>query len=150
MAFKKEVRYYEIEELSMQERSKDSIENITEYLKIRQAKLEQYIEDYNRETIAYLENNDFLEQIRHEEYHGRTFDSSDPIVRKAVEICLENGKFSSSILQAKLDKGHGWVTNLEFWLEQLDIIGPMNGNKPRDLLITSMGEFNKLATKNSN
>ncbi len=134
----------------MQKRNKNSIENIAEYLKIRQAKLEQYIEDYNRETIAYLENNDFIEQISHEEYHGRTFDSSNPIVRKAVEICLKNGKFSSSILQAKLDKGHGWVTNLEFWLEQLDVIGPMNGNKPRDLLITSMGEFNKLATKNSN
>lgn len=128
----------------MQENNKDLIKNIAEYLKARQAKLEQYIEDYNRETIAYLENNGFLEQMSHEEYHGRTFDPSDPIVRKAVEICLENGKFSSSILQAKLDKGHGWVTNLEFWLEHLDAIGPMNGNKPRDLLITSMDEFDEL------
>lgn len=134
----------------MNEKEKNLPKEIARFLEIRQAKLEQYIEDYNRETIAYLENNNFLEQIRHEEYHGRTFDPSDLIVRKAVEICLENGKFSSSILQAKLDKGHGWVTNLEFWLEHLDVIGPMNGNKPRDLLITSMGEFNKLATKNSN
>lgn len=129
----------------MQENNKDSIKNIAEYLKARQAKLEQYIEDYNRETIAYLENNDFIEQISCEEYHGRTFDFSNPIVRKAVEICLENGKFSSSILQVKLNKGHGWVTNLEFWLEHLDVIGPMNGNKPRDLLITSMDEFDELA-----
>jgi len=134
----------------MQENNKDLIKNIAEYLKVRQAKLEQYIEDYNRETIAYLENNGFLEQMSHEEYHGRTFDPSDPIVRKAVEICLENGKFSTSMLQAKLDKGHGWVTNLEFWLEHLGVIGPMNGNKPRDLLIASMDEFDKLATKNSN
>ena len=134
----------------MHENNKDLIKNIAEYLKARQAKLEQYIEDYNRETIAYLENNDFIEQMSHEEYYGRAFDPSDPVARKAVEICLENGKFSTSMLQVKLDKGHGWVTNLEFWLEHLGIIGPMNGNKPRDLLITSMGEFNKLATKNSN
>lgn len=128
----------------MQENNKDLIKNIAEYLKARQAKLEQYIKDYNRETIAYLENNDFIEQISHEEYHGRTFDSSNPIVRKSVEICLENGKFSTSMLQAKLDKGHGWVTNLEFWLEHLGVIGPMNGNKPRDLLIASMDEFDEL------
>ena len=128
----------------MQKRNKNSIENIAEYLKIRQAKLEQYIEDYNRETIAYLENNDFIEQMSHEEYYGRAFDPSDPVARKAVEICLENGKFSTSMLQAKLDKGYGWVTNLEFWLEHLGVIGPMNGNKPRDLLIASMDEFDEL------
>lgn len=128
----------------MNENYKNLPKEIARFLEVRQAKLEQYIEDYHRETIAYLESNGFLGEMSHEEYYGRTFDPSDPIVRKAVEICLENGKFSTSMLQAKLDKGHGWVTNLEFWLEHLGVIGPMNGNKPRDLLIASMDEFDEL------
>ena len=129
----------------MNENDKNLPEEIAKFLEARQARLEQYIEDYHRETIAYLENNGFLGQMSHDEYRGRTFDPSDPVVRKAIEICLEKGKFSTGILQTYLGKGHGWVAGLSFWLEHLGVVGPMNGNKPRDMLITSMEEFDKLA-----
>lgn len=76
---------------------------------------------------------------------GRTFDPSDPLVRKAIEISLNNGKFSTGALQSRLSKGHGWVSGLGFWLEDIGVVGPVNGNKPRDLLITSMEEFDEMA-----
>ena len=76
---------------------------------------------------------------------GRKFDPQDPLVRKAIEICLKNGKFSTSLLQTYLSKSHGYVSGLGVWLEELGAIGPVNGTKPRELLITSMEEFDDLA-----
>ena len=76
---------------------------------------------------------------------GRRFDPNDPVVRKAVEISLSKGKFSTAMLQTYLGKGHGFVSGLAIWFEEIGVIGPQNGNKPRDLLITSMDEFDQLA-----
>ena len=75
---------------------------------------------------------------------GRRFDPQDPIVRKAVEISLNKGKFSTAMLQTYLGKGHGFVSGLAIWFEEIGVIGPQNGNKPRDLLISSMEEFDQL------
>ena len=75
---------------------------------------------------------------------ARRFDPQDPVVRKAVEISLNKGKFSTAMLQTYLGKGHGFVSGLAIWFEEIGVIGPQNGNKPRDLLITSMEEFDAL------
>lgn len=75
---------------------------------------------------------------------GRTFDPQDPLVRKAVEISLSKGKFSTAMLQTYLGKGHGYVSGLAIWFEEIGVIGPQNGNKPRDLLISSLDEFDTL------
>ncbi len=76
---------------------------------------------------------------------GRRYDPNDPVVRKAVEISLNKGKFSTAMLQTYLGKGHGFVSGLAIWFEEIGVIGPQNGNKPRDLLITSMEEFDQLS-----
>ncbi len=78
---------------------------------------------------------------------SRRFDPNDPLVRKAIEICIDNGKFSTSLLQAHLGKGHGFVAGLGFWLESINVIGPVNGTKPREILISSMEEFDDLANQ---
>ena len=76
---------------------------------------------------------------------GRRYDPNDPVVRKAIEITLKNGKFSTASLQTWLGKGHGFVSGLAIWLEEIGVIGPANGHKPRDVLISSMDEFDELA-----
>ena len=76
-----------------------------------------------------------------------SFSSNDPIVRKAVEFCIKKKKFSTAMLQTYLWKGHGYVSSLEVWLADIGVIGPSNGSKPRDVLITSMEEFDKKAGK---
>lgn len=76
---------------------------------------------------------------------GRRFDPNDPVVRKAVEITLSKGKFATAMLQTYLGKGHGFVSGLAIWFEQIGVIGEANGNKPREVLIHSMEEFDELA-----
>ena len=77
---------------------------------------------------------------------GRKYDPDDPLVRKAIEITLKNGKFSTASLQTWLGKGHGYVAGLAIWLEQIGAIGPQNGNKPREILINSMEDFEQLVS----
>lgn len=76
---------------------------------------------------------------------GRKFDPMDPVVRQAVELSLSKGKFSTAMLQTYLGKGHGFVSGLAIWFEEIGVIGPQNGNKPREILISSMEEFDTLA-----
>ena len=76
---------------------------------------------------------------------GRRYDPNDPIVRKAVEISLAKGKFSTAMLQTYLGKGHGFVSGLAVWFEEIGVIGEANGNKPREMLISSLEDFDKLA-----
>ena len=76
---------------------------------------------------------------------GRKYDPNDPVVRKAVEISISKGKFSTAMLQTYLGKGHGFVSGLAIWFEEIGVIGPANGNKPRDMLIKSLDEFDQLA-----
>ncbi len=78
---------------------------------------------------------------------GRRYDPNDPVVRKAIEITLRQGKFSTASLQTWLGKGHGFVSGLAIWLEEIGVIGPANGHKPRDVLIKTMEEFEELAGK---
>lgn len=75
---------------------------------------------------------------------GRKYDPNDPVVRKAVEISISKGKFSTAMLQTYLGKGHGFVSGLAIWFEEIGVIGPQNGNKPRDMLIKTMDEFDQL------
>lgn len=76
---------------------------------------------------------------------GRKYDPNDPVVRKAIEITLTKGKFSTAMLQTYLGKGHGFVSGLAIWLEEIGVIGPANGNKPREVMIKSLEEFDQLA-----
>lgn len=75
---------------------------------------------------------------------GRQYDPNDPLVRKAIELSIKNGKFSTAMLQTWLGKGHGYVSGLAIWFEEVGVIGPPNGNKPRDVLVGSLEEFDQL------
>lgn len=77
-----------------------------------------------------------------------SYDKNDPLVRKAVEIIIKNGNFSTSMLQTYLGKGHGYVSSLAIWFEQLGIIDVADGNKPRKVLISSMKEFDQATNEN--
>lgn len=73
---------------------------------------------------------------------GFSFD--DPRVQKAIKISLEKGKYSTALIASAVGLGQPPVSLLTMWLEEHKIIGPYIGNKPRDLLIKSMEEAEKI------
>ena len=117
------------------------IKKVTDFL--RSQRPPQYNEEVTAQAVAVKGMGGGLGDM---DGLGRKFDPQDPLVRKAIEICIKNGKFSTSLLQTYLSKSHGYVSGLGVWLEELGVIGPVNGTKPRELLITSMEEFDELAS----
>ncbi len=119
--------------------SDDDINKVTDYLRLQRAP------EYNDEVVAQTVAIKGMGGDTGMGDLGRRFDPNDPIVRKAVEISLNKGKFSTAMLQTYLGKGHGFVSGLAIWFEDIGVIGPQNGNKPRELLISSLEEFDQLA-----
>ncbi|WP_337844308.1 DNA translocase FtsK [Thermus sp.] len=63
-------------------------------------------------------------------------DFSDPLLKKAAEIVVEEGYGSVSRLQRRLSIGHARAGKLMDALEAMGIVGPARGSKPREVLIT--------------
>ncbi|MCX6808220.1 MAG: DNA translocase FtsK 4TM domain-containing protein [Candidatus Berkelbacteria bacterium] len=61
----------------------------------------------------------------------------DDMYDQAIETCVSYGKASASLLQRRLKVGYARAARLLDLLEQNGVIGPPDGAKPRDVLITS-------------
>ena len=122
--------------------SDEDINKVTDFLR------EQRAPEYNEEVVAQtvaIKGMGGGGDVGGMDGLGRRFDPQDPVVRKAVELSIAKGKFSTAMLQTYLGKGHGFVSGLAIWFEEIGVIGPQNGNKPRDVLITSLDEFDQIA-----
>jgi len=62
----------------------------------------------------------------------------DDLFEQAVDVVLEYGSASSSILQRRLGVGYPRASRLIDLLERKGIIGPFEGSKPRKVLITEI------------
>ena len=63
-------------------------------------------------------------------------DDSDELLPAAVEVILETGQASVSMLQRRLKLGYSRAARLVDQMEQKGYVGPFEGSKPRQLLIT--------------
>ena len=62
--------------------------------------------------------------------------SEDELLPAAVEVVLETGQASVSMLQRRLKLGYSRAARLVDQMEQRGYVGPFEGSKPRQLLIT--------------
>ncbi|HXV90506.1 MAG TPA: DNA translocase FtsK [Gemmatimonadales bacterium] len=78
-----------------------------------------------------------LEAAEREEAGGDagTPGERDTLFRQAAEICIQNQLGSTSLLQRRMSIGYGRAARIIDQLEQAGILGPMNGSKPRDVLV---------------
>ncbi len=60
----------------------------------------------------------------------------DELLAAAVEVVLETGQASVSMLQRRLKLGYSRAARLVDQMEERGIVGPFEGSKPRQLLIT--------------
>jgi S-DNA-T family DNA segregation ATPase FtsK/SpoIIIE len=73
------------------------------------------------------------------------FDNSgsggDDMFKDAVRVVTESGKASTSLLQRRLRIGYGRAARIMEEMEEQGIIGPADGSRPRDVLISSPDEL---------
>jgi S-DNA-T family DNA segregation ATPase FtsK/SpoIIIE len=67
-------------------------------------------------------------------------DSNDDKYQAAVEIVVNAGKASTSLLQRRLSLGYSRAASLIDQMEEQGIVGPPNGSKGREVLISDTSE----------
>lgn len=63
-------------------------------------------------------------------------DDDDELFEEAKELIINSGKASASFLQRRLSVGYARAARLLDILEEAGIIGPANGAKPREILVS--------------
>lgn len=64
-------------------------------------------------------------------------EGADPMLPAAIEAIIESGQGSTSYLQRRLKLGYARAARLMDEMEERGIVGPFEGSKPRQVLITS-------------
>ena len=70
------------------------------------------------------------------------FDNPDFV--KAVDIAVDSRRISTSLIQRKMSIGYGKAAKLIDMMEELGIVGPANGQRPREVYMTAVEWQNKL------
>jgi len=63
-------------------------------------------------------------------------DGCDEMLTQAVDVIMETGQASVSMLQRRLKLGYARAARIVDEMEERGIVGPFSGSKPRELLIT--------------
>jgi S-DNA-T family DNA segregation ATPase FtsK/SpoIIIE len=67
-------------------------------------------------------------------------DADDPLYKDAVRAVIDGGKASTSLLQRRLRIGYGKAARFMETMEEQGIIGSADGNRPREVLVTSLDD----------
>lgn len=109
--------------------SDQEVEALVEYIKAQGHKLE-----VNQEIIDFTNK---AEQSEVADETSKTVKSNvDELLRDAVELVVSSGKASASTLQRRYRIGFSRAGRLMDTMEQLKIVGPQAGSKPREILVT--------------
>ena len=83
----------------------------------------------------YIDDEIFFEE---EDYSQSSLseDDSDPLYDEALEIVMQEGKASASYIQRRLKIGYNRAARIVEEMEAKGVVGPANGSKPRELIIS--------------
>ena len=104
--------------------------------------------DYDEEISKDIDRRSIKEKGR----GGSSADSDsnsemDDMFEEAVNVVLEQGGASTSMLQRKLRLGYARAARIIDEMEDAGIIGPSEGSKPRQILITKQQWLERVTTK---
>lgn len=92
--------------------------------------------DYSDEVLEHIERSATEPAQKNGASTADTLSDVDELLPQAVEVILETGQASVSMLQRRLKLGYARAARLVDQLESRGIVGPFEGAKPRQLLIT--------------
>ncbi len=113
--------------------STDETERLMAWYAERRAQLEQRVEANIIEQMEQIEAAERAGEGGAGKGEGEG--ARDPLFRQAAEVCIQNQIGSTSLLQRRMSVGYGRAARIIDQLEQVGILGPANGSKPRDVLV---------------
>ena len=114
--------------------SDGEVEAVTSYVK------NNYVADYDQTVLADIEKK--AQQTGKKPSAAVEAEPSaeelegDEMLPAAVDVILETGQASVSMLQRRLKLGYARAARIVDEMEEKGIVGPFQGSKPRDILIT--------------
>ncbi|MFQ9952321.1 MAG: DNA translocase FtsK 4TM domain-containing protein [Clostridium sp.] len=105
------------------------IESVVNYVKSAQDA------GYDQTVIEQIEKNAVSEQRKNSK-NREDEEEGDPMMKEAIRCVVEAGQASTSLLQRRLHMGYARAGRLIDEMEQMGVVGPHEGSKPRQVLIT--------------
>lgn len=107
----------------------DEVESVVDFIK------SDHSSEYDTEVMDEIERQSILEK-KERTGVSEGADDADPMLEQAIEVVVEMGQASTSMLQRKLKLGYARAARLVDEMEERGIVGPYEGAKPRQVLIT--------------
>ena len=105
--------------------SDDEVHNVVDFLKVR------HDANYNEDVIEHMDAAAMSDADR-----ADSLDAFDELLQPAIELVVEAGAASVSMLQRRLRVGHSRAGRLVDEMEVRGIVGPDEGSKSRKVLIS--------------
>ncbi len=128
--------------------SDKEVERVVNFIK------QSFILEYDDEVMNEVERH--AELVRSNDKKNDTsssdsgdFDVADEKLEEAIRVVVEAGQASTSSLQRRLKLGYGRAARLIDIMEEMGIVGPSEGSKPRQVLM-SREEYYQRQMNNSN
>lgn len=109
--------------------SDSEIESVVGYIKKSQEA------DYSESIAEEIEKNAVEDKSKGDD-SDTMGDDMDPMMPDAIKCIVDCGQASTSLLQRRLRLGYARAGRLIDQMEQMGIVGPHEGSKPRQVLIT--------------
>ena len=110
--------------------STKEIESVVEFIK------KESQPDYSDEILDEIEKNTPVIPDEKESPEISGTDGDDEIIEKAIEIIVEAGQASTSMLQRRLKLGYARAARIMDEIEGMGIVGESEGAKPRKVLLS--------------
>ncbi len=109
--------------------SDEEVENVVEYVKA------DHTIEYDEDVMNEIERQAAVEK---KQKSGLSEDgpSDDPMLKDAISVVVDAGQASTSLLQRKLKLGYARAARIIDEMEERGIVGPYEGSKPRQVLIS--------------
>ncbi len=108
---------------------------------VSDGEVESIVKFVKQSAVAQY-NNDIIEHIERESQSDAQKEAQDnpgdcdELLTKAIDIIMELGQASTSMIQRKLSVGYARAGRIMDQMEERGIVGPSQGSKPREILIT--------------
>ncbi len=110
--------------------SNKEVERVVEFIK------EGQNQSYDAEVMEEIEKNIPAEKGKGDSGSGGGFEENDEMLMDAIECVVEAGQASTSMIQRRLKVGYARAGRLVDEMEEMGIVGPFEGSKPRQVLIS--------------
>ena len=120
--------------------SDEEVENVVNFVK------SDHTTEYSEDIMNEIERQAAKEKSAKSGMPEDAPDDMDVMLEQAIEVVVEAGQASTSLLQRRLKLGYARAARIIDQMESRGVVGPYAGSKPREVLITKEQLLEKQAT----